>query len=197
MAAPKAELRRELRAALRGVTPEESASWSRAIVDRVADSAEWARAPRVLIFAPMAGEVDIRPLARLGWGQGKAVGVPRVDWKAGRMRGVRVEDWDRDLSPGEQGVMEPRPGLPELTPDLVVAPGLGFDLRGFRLGRGGGFYDRYLESLGESAARIGVAFDMQIRAELPISHHDQRMDAVVTERRRIDAPGRTTNHGST
>lgn len=68
------------------------------------------------------------------------------------------------------------------TPDLIIVPGLAFDRHGRRLGRGGGYYDRFLRSYPE-AVRIGVAWDCQIMAQVPVSGWDRRMDAVLTPRR--------------
>jgi 5-formyltetrahydrofolate cyclo-ligase len=66
-------------------------------------------------------------------------------------------------------------------PKALVIPGVGFDLQGRRLGRGGGFYDRYLENF--QGLRIGVCFACQLVSHLPEELHDQRMDAIVTEDR--------------
>ena len=74
--------------------------------------------------------------------------------------------------------------------DLVLVPGLAFDAAGGRLGRGGGFYDRFLATLGPAAARVGVAFDAQILPEVPTDGLDARMSCVVTDARVMPAaPG--------
>src|SRR5262245_52998758 len=78
---------------------------------------------------------------------GKRVVCPRVDRSARRLRLHRVEDPGRDLRPGVLGIPEPSPVLPEVAPesvDWVLVPGLAFDERGYRLGRGAGHYDRLL-----------------------------------------------------
>jgi 5-formyltetrahydrofolate cyclo-ligase len=63
----------------------------------------------------------------------------------------------------------------------IIVPGLAFTKRGQRLGRGGGYYDRYLASLPATTMKIGVCFALQIVETLPIEHHDQKMDVVITE----------------
>jgi 5-formyltetrahydrofolate cyclo-ligase len=73
-------------------------------------------------------------------------------------------------------------------PDAVLVPGLGFDVNGGRLGRGGGFYDRLLAA--GTACRVGVAFECQVVEALPLEPHDRRMEFIITEQR-VLAPGRT------
>lgn len=71
-------------------------------------------------------------------------------------------------------------------PDLVVVPGLVFSVQGFRLGRGGGFYDRLLGSWRPARGCIGVCFEEQLRNEFEIEAHDMRMDLIMTEARLIN-----------
>jgi 5-formyltetrahydrofolate cyclo-ligase len=92
---------------------------------------------------------------------------------------------EQELAEGPFGIREPlasvRTGEAPV-PDLVLAPGLVFDLRGGRLGRGKGFYDRYLA--GFRGFKAGLAYDVQFMGKnLPLDAHDQTMDAVVTDQR--------------
>ena len=89
------------------------------------------------------------------------------------------------------GVPTPPPEAPQVTPSLVICPLLAFDRRGFRLGYGGGFYDRTLEGLRERGAitAIGFAFSAQEIGEVPIEPTDQRLDLIVTERETITPGG--------
>ena len=109
---------------------------------------------------------------------------------------AKVSDLERDMSEGAFGILEPvaalrTSGTPE--PDLALIPGLCFDSRGGRLGKGLGFYDRYLT--GNRAMRAGLGFDVQItQKNLTLDAHDQLMDAVISEKRIIvfsaPSPGR-------
>lgn len=92
------------------------------------------------------------------------------------------------LIAGRNGIMEPGPGvaavpIPDL--DLVLVPGLAFDEEGFRLGRGAGFYDRFLGHPSLTAASIGVAFEVQMSPKLPRDEWDIPLHAIATERRWI------------
>ena len=85
----------------------------------------------------------------------------------------------------EHGLRTPRDGqpLPPIAIDLVVVPALAFDTTGNRLGRGGGYYDRFLSRLRRAATTVGLAFDVQIVDELPVDERDVRVEVVVTDRR--------------
>ena len=78
-------------------------------------------------------------------------------------------------------ILGPEGFLPEVAPEIIIVPGLGFDSAGRRLGRGKGFYDRYLSD--HPAIKIGLAFEVQMTKEIPTEPHDVRMDFVVTDQR--------------
>lgn len=119
----------------------------------------------------------------------KEVYLPRMSGP-GTMSFIRIdESWAANLEKGYGGVLEPRDGYGEvLVPDggaeiAVLVPGLAFDKSGRRLGRGGGFYDRFLArpDMAE-AVRIGVCWSMQIVPEVPTENYDMVMDWVCHER---------------
>ena len=90
---------------------------------------------------------------------------------------------DRELQPGLFGALEPPGTTPAPAPDLILVPGLAFDRAGFRLGRGGGFYDRFLASLSEPRPVLcGVCFSCQILPAVPREPHDSRMDYLLSDK---------------
>src|SRR5688572_17545620 len=98
-------------------------------------------ATAVMAYVPLPGEADIRPV--LGWilGQGKRLYLPRVDWNTTSMQPARVDNLS-DLVDGRYGILEPPPSAAPIDPsdlDAILVPGLAFDTRGNRLGRGAGF----------------------------------------------------------
>jgi 5-formyltetrahydrofolate cyclo-ligase len=102
------------------------------------------------------------------------------------MGGASVADWARDLVPGKHGIGQPSPDCPDLPPeqvDVILVPGIAFDSTCARLGRGAGFYDRFLADPRVRAVKIGVAFDEQIVDAVPMDRWDVRLDAVVTPTR--------------
>lgn len=129
-------------------------------------------------YMPMRTEID--PLPAMAAHQG-VVGVPVI---IGRGQALRFREWTPGCAMvlGEFGALIPQEGA-WVVPEVLIVPLVGFDARGFRLGYGGGFYDRTLEELrtrGDVMA-IGFAFSGQQMAEVPIEPTDQRLDLIVTE----------------
>jgi len=84
---------------------------------------------------------------------------------------------------GEYSIKEPKVGTKKVIPEILIIPGLAFTLKGYRLGRGGGHYDRYLSSF--KGLRIGVCFETQIVEDVLVGPHDEKVDFIVTEKRAI------------
>lgn len=129
-------------------------------------------------YMPMRTEID--PLAAMA-AHGGAVGVPVIIGPGQPLR-FRVWSPDADMVAGEFGALIPRTG-DWITPRVVIVPLLAFDGQGYRLGYGGGFYDRTLELLRAHGpvVAIGFAFAAQQVAAVPIEPTDQRLDMIVTE----------------
>lgn len=145
----------------------------------------------VMLYMPLADEVDLLPLALRCFQMGKTVCVSKVDWQRKDMLAVEVMSFDDHfMEVDEHGVRSPRDGRPVVinSLDLVIVPGLAFDAQGNRLGRGGGYYDRFLKRLAPTTATIGLAFDQQIIDHVPVDERDIRMDMVVTDRRLTVSP---------
>ena len=109
---------------------------------------------------------------------GKTFLYPRVE---GDDLHFLIVESAHDLRPGKWNLHEPTGDEPRV-PELVLVPGLGFDPDGHRLGRGKGFYDRWLADHSDIAT-LGVCFDFQIVPHIPVEPHDRRMDGVVTDQR--------------
>ncbi len=186
----KKELRREIRARLACLSAPERAARSAAVIARLTATDWWREAAVVLAFLPMPGELETWELVRAAREAGKAVAVPRIDGE--ELVFHRLDRPDAPLVSGIFGIPEPAASLPvfrpeeaRLDPVLVVTPGLAFDGRFNRLGRGKGFYDRYLQRLRAADGRVrvvGVCFSEQLVAEVPVDGHDQPLDGLVTDR---------------
>jgi 5-formyltetrahydrofolate cyclo-ligase len=115
--------------------------------------------------------------------------LPRVGLD-GKMDFVRIgDDWGARLAPGYKGIMQPEGGYGQLfvpsqeQDTVVIMPGLAFDGHGRRIGRGAGYYDRFLSAPGlERATKIGVCWSVQIVPTVPTDHHDVTMDWICYER---------------
>lgn len=117
----------------------------------------------------------------------KDVLVPVVNQKTGTLALSHLMDWS-ELDIGAFGILEPQEKFLRLqdskNADIVVVPGVVFDVCGNRIGYGGGYYDRLLSNT--MALKIAFAYDFQVLSELPFESHDRRVDLIVTERRVVD-----------
>jgi 5-formyltetrahydrofolate cyclo-ligase len=147
----------------------------------------------VLLTLPFGSEWDTRLLLASALELGKTAAVPRVNLEKRMLDIHAVCDLAREVAPGYRGIPEPTadcPPVPLASIDWVLVPGVAFDVRGHRIGYGGGYYDRLLPALPRSAARIAGAFELQIVDEVPTAPHDLALDAIITESRTI-APARS------
>jgi 5-formyltetrahydrofolate cyclo-ligase len=184
----KAAIRAQVRARLEARSESERATASAEVCRRLKQQGIWQRARAVLFYAPVAGEVDVWPLAAEAIAAGKQIALPRFDPSAGQYAAHLVQDFVRDLVVGRFGIREPGRRCARLVTgraDLILVPGVAFDLRGNRLGRGRGYYDRLLAEV--AGPRCGVAFDAQIVAGLPREAHDLKMDLIVTPTRWMES----------
>ena len=183
----KRRLRLEVRERLAAVSPDQAASWSLSVCDRIAAREEFRSAKTVMLYIA-SGEADVYPLLERARAAGKRACLPRVDWNLRVMAAVEAPPDRSGLVPGRHGILEPGSGspvvpIPDL--DLIVAPGLAFDDKGWRLGRGAGFYDRFLGHPALTASSIGAGFEVQMVPGLPRDAWDVALHAVATERRWI------------
>lgn len=167
----KQRLRREARLSLAEISECERLSQGRAIASLLGHWPPWKRVERVGGFVAIAGE----PILEMEWMLQKNLLLPRLD--GDRLRFLRVGSAE-DLEHGAYGIRQPREDLIEEEPDLVLVPGLAFDALGGRLGRGKGFYDRFLE--GRRAVRVGVALVEALVTRVAMESHDQAMHHLVT-----------------
>ena len=182
--AQKRALRLACRARLAALSPDQRASRGLAIRQHLETLPAFRSARVVLGFAPLPDEPDIAPLLIRAMAEGKAVAVPRVDWEQPAIVPAQVRDWHIDLVADQRQLLVPSADCP-LVPvdaiDVILVPGLAFDRAGRRLGRGGGFYDRFLATAPARAARVGVAFEAQVVDSVPVGDQDCTVSALVTE----------------
>jgi 5-formyltetrahydrofolate cyclo-ligase len=136
----------------------------------------------VSAFWPLGDEIDTRPLLEALHAQGHAVGLPIVVARGHPLQFRRWRPQDAMVA-ASFGIMVPPPEAPLVVPEIVVAPLLAFDRAGYRLGYGGGFYDRTLaglRALRETVA-VGYGFAAQEVEAVPRDAYDQRLDWIVTE----------------
>ncbi len=135
-------------------------------------------------FWPMGDEIDIVPLLSQLHASGHPIGLPVV---VGKAQPLIFRSWHPGLALVAGGFKTevPPPSSPEVVPEILIVPLLAFDAEGYRLGYGGGFYDRTLEKLRNAGRRplaVGVAFSAQHVVRVPRDHYDQSLDWIVTEK---------------
>ena len=178
----KNELRRHIRAQKKQYAAAQLAALSEEICSKVSTSAWWQEAGTLLLYYPLADEVDVRPLIQEAYRNGKCVLLPVCK---GDDLELHLYEGEESLAHGAFGIMEPTGPLfaPENYPDIQLAlvPGMAFDRVGHRLGRGRGYYDRLLPQL--AAARLqGICFPFQLLDEVPSDTHDIAVHEVVALR---------------
>ncbi len=189
----KAIIRRKVAGLFRALPGDELVGRGAAACERLMLLPEFRSARSLLLYAPLADEIDVNPLADRMLADGRTVFLPVCREDPRGLDVVPVRNRREDLIAGTMGILEPRPGLAPAGAgdvELALVPGRAFDVMGRRLGRGAGYYDRFLLRLGPGAVRAAVALDMQIWPEVPITAHDQPVDVIVTESRVIRVPGR-------
>lgn len=180
----RAEMRR-LRQTLATESPQAGEDIAETAAERIMATATargWS-APVVAGYHPLRGEFNPLPLMLALWSGGMTLALPEVVASAQPLLFRRWQPGD-PLAVGAFDTRHPLPGSPKVTPTILLVPLLAFDRQGFRLGYGGGFYDRTLAGLRQQTAgllTIGMAFAGQELAGVPHQDHDEPLDWIVTE----------------
>ncbi len=180
----KSALRSRVRLALANFSEAERRTASLQLRALIEKQDIWINAKSILFFAPLPDEPDVWPLLEDSLKAGKAVLLPRFDAEQKAYVACHIRYAARDVRLGKFGIREPletceRISLNRL--DLILVPGLAFDMDGHRLGRGLGFYDRLLAVL--HGPTCGVAFDQQIVRQIPVEPHDMCLSCILTPTR--------------
>lgn len=177
----KTRLRQEIRLRLKTMTEDEKRRQSAEVCSALAAVEAVRSARTVLAYAALKSECSLSSLCESLTARGCTVAYPRCN-EDGTFSAYAPLG---ELKAGKYGILEPDPAESVLIApdaiDVALVPAMCFDLSLGRLGKGGGYYDRYLPLT--RALKIGVAFDCQIEPLLPRDGHDIRMDMVVTPRK--------------
>lgn len=171
--------KQRLRERMKIISSEKSYESSRSLVENLLKLNAWKQSASVLLYAPIQCEADPR---------GLITAAPECSYLFPKVAGDHLEIYRMTPSSrwitGPYRISEPDPGswepanLSEV--DLALVPGLAFDPKGGRLGRGKGFYDRLLSHSEFRGIKVGLAWDWQVVDEVPCESHDSLMDLVVT-----------------
>ena len=180
--------------------PEERAAAEAAICEGLFSLPAWRETSLVCGYISVRGELNIRPILERAVAEGKTLALPVTvtDSREGRMvfRALPAGDFSR-LTPARFGIPEPDESCPTLgdvdvARALILVPGLAFDAEGYRLGWGGGYYDRFLASLEAQSiphTTVGLVFSTCTADALPRAPYDIPVHTVIDERRIIHTHG--------
>ena len=142
-------------------------------------------AKTIMLYLDFNNEVATNNLIKILINLGKTVASPITLKDERKLIPSQITDLENGIQYGAYNIREPKP---ECSPvieikdlDVVIVPAVAYDKDCYRLGYGGGFYDRFLENLREDAITVGIAFDLQIFDEVPKEDHDAQLDYIVTE----------------
>lgn len=143
---------------------------------------EYVKAKTVLTFVSLDAEIDTYNIIFASLANGKKVACPRCNDETDEIDFFYIENKD-DLQKGKYGIMEPMLGCRKVysfEDSICVVPGLGFDMSGYRIGYGKGYYDRFLKNYSEK--KIGLCYSACAKLALPRDKHDVPVDILVTEK---------------
>ena len=180
----KHKARKQLRAILAQLSQEQLHRKSVAACDKLSVTPEFERSMTMMLFLSLPEEVDTAHAILKAFQQDKTVVIPSVAWDKKHMIPITLTSLDCETTCGRHGVRYPAHGepMPASEIDLAVVPGLGFDGEGNRMGRGGGFYDRFLSSDGFKGIICGLALEEQIVERIPVHDHDVKVQMLVTDK---------------
>ncbi|MDD9150771.1 5-formyltetrahydrofolate cyclo-ligase [Sporolactobacillus sp. CQH2019] len=182
MKVTKKELRRQVLHSLQKIDERLFHEKCLEVGERLFACRPWRRAKTVAVTLSVGREIETKAIILKAWSQKKCVAVPKCEPSAKQLTFYRLESFDQ-LKIGYFGLMEPEPGkaikMDKKSLDLVIVPGVVFDRRGYRIGYGGGYYDRFLQNF--SGETVSLLLEIQLFDRLPEEGHDQRVDMLITE----------------
>jgi 5-formyltetrahydrofolate cyclo-ligase len=162
------------------------------IFNKLKNTGEFKRSRYIMCYMNFGSEVDTSEFIKECLELGKRIAIPLIEDLDGRGKEItpcEISDMESNLEKGAYGILEPKKETarriePQLI-DLVVVPGVAFDMKKNRIGYGAGYYDRFLKKVGKDCVKIAVAFELQIVDKIPFEVHDFPMDMIITEKRII------------
>ncbi|MGN1014067.1 MAG: 5-formyltetrahydrofolate cyclo-ligase [Butyricicoccus sp.] len=176
----KSELRQLLLEQRRCTDKQEKQQIDDAIASRVLHSDQFQKAKTIFLYVSTEEEISTRDIIAAGLQNGKCICVPKC-LPGHRMEARRITSWE-DLTEQTYGIPEPGDHCPAIAPDdieLCLVPALACDRQGYRLGYGGGFYDRFLPQTGGMTTALCAA--SRLLSALPVEPYDVSCSCIITE----------------
>ncbi|WP_137788887.1 5-formyltetrahydrofolate cyclo-ligase [Bacillus sp. E(2018)] len=178
----KSQWRKELKQVLLSIGTEERKAKSEAISNLLFQTDEWKKADCFGITVSRGFELDTSYIINQAWNEGKTVAVPKCYSKHKQMEFRAITSYE-ELENVYMDLFEPRIDVTSCIEasqmNMIIVPGLGFDSEGYRIGYGGGYFDRYLQTYGGS--KFSLAYTLQTTKSLPHENYDIPVDKIITE----------------
>lgn len=155
------------------------------IYNKLITSNLYIKAKNIFIYLSFGSEIQTNNIITKALRDGKEVYIPKVYKKNKLMKAVRLKSFN-DLKENSMGILEPIDDsnyIDKREIDLILVPGVVFDLNGNRIGYGGGYYDRYLQDIKEIRNKVVLAYDLQIVDSINPDIHDIAFDYIITNTR--------------
>ena len=173
----KAQIRKTILTQRKNLDPKKVTAFSKQILKRLQALPEFKKAKTILLYNPMDNEPDTTPLFKQTTTKARESQL--------LLRDNTPKATTTILLPEGYHVPTPSPTAPQPLYDLVITPGIAFDIQGNRIGYGKGYFDRLFENLSTDCIKIALAYDFQIIENVPAEEHDKKVDLILTEQRMI------------
>jgi 5-formyltetrahydrofolate cyclo-ligase len=177
----KKQIRKRMQAKLQQLTDEEKQTYDKQIAEKLYELPQWKNADTIAITISKGKEIDTIPIIKQAWSEGKTVSVPKCDPTTKSMAFRQITSFSQ-LESVYFGLLEPietvTSEVNKSDMDIIIVPGICFSKNGYRIGYGGGYYDRYLQHV--SALTVSLAYCFQVVDSLPIEEHDVPVQMIIT-----------------
>jgi 5-formyltetrahydrofolate cyclo-ligase len=203
MSLEKKQIRKSIMQLRDKISTEEKQRYDKAIFQNIIDNEYYKAASTIFIFVSYLSEVDTKSVIIQAIADNKTICVPKVKSKEEGIELFKINGLN-DLEEGFHGILEPKSNCEKLhgvsvsvsddegndvddannegNIDLIIMPGVAFDMTGGRIGYGGGFYDKFISKLKKDVKKIAIAYELQIIENIPMKNHDVRIDGIITEK---------------
>ncbi len=185
----KESVRKETLEARKAISNEELINKSESATDKLLSTDIYKNANMIMAYIDFRNEVQTEKIIKTAIADGKRIVIPISVVETRQLILSELINYDTELESGAYGILEPKAEYIRETDaklvDLVLIPGVAFDERGFRVGYGAGYYDRFLETVRPDTSKIALAFELQMVEYAFEDSHDVPVDMIVTEDRII------------
>ncbi len=185
----KEEIRRDILKKRHSLSKDYIKNKSQQIFLKLAESVEYINSRNIMFYVATRNEVQTEEMIKTSIKMGKNISVPIILPECINLAPSKIFDFDVELEKGKKGILEPKKEYYRLFPpeniDLIIIPGVAFDLSGNRIGRGFGYYDNFLKKIRSSTKIIALAFEMQIVEKIITDKNDIPVHKIITEKRII------------